>query len=181
MFKDFDVGGISRDPRLDSGLDIGGFDTVEIKSKEGDLGVEVANDDTEAQVTNTDSYFEHHNAEKTLPPSKVKPHFILERIRPRLDNNLGNSSEISPARKVKRGSVAALRAKFENLVSSTSKADNLAEKVDVKRLTSSSSSNKRQTTPASTKRRMSRTKVSKKDSIDPHQSKINDFFRGVRR
>ena len=172
---------ISRDPRQVPGLDINGFDTKDIKSIGNDVEASAAPDVTEAQVILKDSLSEHQNTVITSLTSEVKPLVSLERIKSRLDNNLDDSFKISPARKVKRGSVATLRAKFENMGTSGSNSDHLAEKVDVKRLSSSSSIIKKQTTPASARRRMSRAKVSKKDSIDPQQSKINDFFRGVRR
>ena len=65
----------------------------------------------------------------------------------------------SPVRKVKHGTVTTLRAKFENLGSISGKTEDVNEKVEVKRLTSSA--NKKHTTPAS-KRKMSRTKSAKK-------------------
>ena len=165
---------ISRDPRQVPGLDINGFGTNDIKSIGNDVEVGAAPDVTEAQVILKDSLSEHQNTVITSLTSEVKPLVSLERIKSRLDNNLDDSFKISTARKVKRGSVATLRAKFENMGTSGSNSDNLAEKVDVKRLSSSSSNIKKQTTPASARRRMSRAKVSKKDSIDPQQSKINE-------
>ena len=85
----------------------------------------------------------------------------------------------SPARKIQRGMVNTLRDRFEKLGSTNGNRNtDIDIDIEVKRLTNTAS--KKRTTPAS-KRKTTRTKGIKKDSIDPLQSKINQFFRGVRK
>ena len=117
------------------------------------------------------------NHQQTLQQPKVKP--FVELIEgggelPKLINNLDVSIKNSPARKIKCGSVAKLKAKFE-LTGTLECIDFDKEgKVEVKRL---NSSNNKHSTPAKRGRKQ-RMKSTKKDSSDPSQSKINDFFRG---
>ena len=100
----------------------------------------------------------------------------------KLVNNLDVSKKNSPARnspagKIKRGSVAKLKAKFELIGTLECIDRNKEEKVEVKRL--NSSNNNHSTTAKRGKK--PRVKSAKKDSSDPFQSKIDDLIRGVRR
>ena len=99
-------------------------------------------------------------------------------LRPKENNSTRVAENLnSPARKIQRGMVNTLRDRFEKL-GSTIDNRNIDIDIEVKRLTNTAS--KKRTTPAS-KRKTTRTKGIKKDSIDPLQSKINQFFRGVRK
>ena len=125
------------------------------------------------------------NYPRTLQQQKVKP-FVelikgggkLSKLANNLDFSIKNSPEKnSPMGRIGRGSVARLRAKFEQIGTLESIDRDKDDKVEVNRLNSSS---KKLSTPAK-RGRKPRVKSSKKDSSDPSQSKINDFFRGVRR
>ena len=76
---------------------------------------------------------------------------------------IGDLDGLSPGRRIKRGTVANLKAKID--------------KVEVKRLNFTS---QKSLTPIKKKKRIP-VNSTKKDIPDPHQSKINYFFRGVRR
>ena len=105
------------------------------------------------------------NHEQTSQQPKVKP--FVELIEgggelPKLINNLNVSIKKSPARKIKCGSVAKLKAKFE-LIGTLECIDSDKEgKVEVKRLNSSKN---KHSTPAK-RGRKPRVKSAEKDSLD---------------
>ena len=89
-----------------------------------------------------------------------------------------SSATNSPSRRIKTGTVANLRAKFEDTGTLARENIDNEAKVEVKRLKTFS---KKSLTPTSKKSNRSAKKFSKKAVLDPHQSRIDDYLRGVDR
>ena len=84
----------------------------------------------------------------------------------------------SPSRRIKTGTVANLRAKFEDTGTLACENTDGEAKTEIKRLKTFS---KRSLTSTTRKSNRTGKKFSRKDVLDPKQSHFDDYLRGVNR